>query len=311
MCYTVNMETKELIPNETFSTSYIDELSFSDIQVIGLGYEKTTAEKYPFSAENLRHYSLHFVLSGVGYYETENRIYRLPQNCLFLLYPNSNIKYYPDKKRPWTYVWINFTGSKALEFIEYTSLTPDTPVCSFKSPKIGKMLLRALQKLKSSTLKDFTSLHYFYNVVNEIIQSHPTANVVSKKKEDHTTLALQYLNENYPNPDLTLKTLSDHLHLNPSYLSRILKQRTGVTFTDFLTSLRIQTAIKLMEEGNIFVNEIARKVGFSDPYYFSKTFKKYAHSSPKSYIKELEERAKNATLTPEKHVKTTIKNTLT
>lgn len=293
------MKTKNYIPTEKFTTAYIDDLSFSDLQVIALGYEKNDASRLPMSSESMRHFSLHFVLSGVGYYETEDKIYRLTRNNLFLIYPNSTIKYYPDKKHPWTYTWINFTGSKALKFLEYTTLTSDEPVTSFKSAKIGNILLRSLHNVKKKTSKnDFRSLHCFYEVINEIIHNHPTTTISQKQKEDIITVALKYLNENYSDPELTLISLSNVLHLNPSYLSRILKQRTGSTFTDFLMSLRIQNAIKLMESGIPYVNEISRKVGFRDPYYFSKTFKKYAHMSPKSYIQELRNKTTYDNLSP-------------
>lgn len=282
------MKTRNYIPEEKFATAYIDDLSFSDLQVIALGYEKNEASRLPMSSESMRHFSLHFVLSGVGYYETKDKIYRLTRNSLFLIYPNSSIKYYPDKKHPWTYTWINFTGSKALKFLGYTTLTFDNPVSSFKSAKIGNILLRSLHNIKKKNSRnDFRSLYCFYEVINEIIHSHPTTAISQKQKDDVITLALNFITQNYSNPDLTLKSLSNYLHLNSSYLSRILKQRTGSTFTDFLTSLRIQNAIKLMESGLPYVNEISRKVGFSDPYYFSKTFKKYAHTSPKFYIQEL------------------------
>lgn len=283
------MNTHTTFLENDFLISHTDDLTFSDIQVFTLGYERTIPNKPVMDTSSLIHFSLHFVLSGVGYYEINNKQYKVTRNCLFVLYPNIDIKYYPDKKNPWTYAWINFNGKKVLPLLQQANLSPETPILSLPNSKIGKILLNSLSTVQNEKQhKELSYLFTFYNVLHEIAQAVPYTNITPKKKEDIVSKTLDFLNTNYSDPNLTLKTLSDYLHVNPSYLSRIIKQKTGTSCIDFLTSLRVSNAIKLMETGEQYVNDIGRRVGFMDPYYFSKVFKKYAHISPKDYIRQLE-----------------------
>ncbi|SDO12300.1 response regulator transcription factor [Alkalicoccus daliensis] len=93
---------------------------------------------------------------------------------------------------------------------------------------------------------------------------------------------LQYLEENYQN-DITLESAARQAHLTPSYLSKIVKERTGVTFIDHLTRLRISKAKELLKTTNASLKEICFSIGYHDPNYFSKVFRKYENISPREY----------------------------
>lgn len=279
-------------PNATkkqFTITYANDISYNDVQIISLGYERAPKNKPSLNTTTLMQYSLHFVLSGSGYYEIGHKIYHVTKNCVFLLFPHQNARYYPDNEHPWTYTWINFNGSKVQHLLGYTPLTPSNPVIPLSSPEIGNILLTALEysQTEESEQKEIAYLNYFYAVLNAIATATTSAPVQSKQPEDLASKAIAYLNENYSDCELSLGSVSDALYTNPSYLSRIVKQKTGTGFSDYLVSLRITHAIKLMEQGVQYVNEISNMVGFKDPYYFSKVFKKYCNEPPKSYMLSL------------------------
>jgi two-component system response regulator YesN len=94
---------------------------------------------------------------------------------------------------------------------------------------------------------------------------------------------LAYLMEGFRSPEVSLGSVSQKFHLNSSYLSRIFKQETGQGFTDYLLKLRIDEAVKLMNETDWKAYQIAEKVGISDPYYFSHRFKKVTGFSIQEY----------------------------
>lgn len=90
---------------------------------------------------------------------------------------------------------------------------------------------------------------------------------------------LNYIHANYNQP-LTLNEIANYTHLNPQYLSRYFKETVGMTFTMYLTNLRIETAKKLLINSDKSITQIALEVGYSDPSYFSKVFDKHVKSSP-------------------------------
>lgn len=83
--------------------------------------------------------------------------------------------------------------------------------------------------------------------------------------------------------DLTLRTLSGLLHINPSYLSTIFKKETGQTLTEYVTGKRIEHAIFLLNSTNMQIQTIAQYCGIPDICYFTKIFKKVVGKSPSEY----------------------------
>ncbi|MFD0717173.1 response regulator [Paenibacillus sp. GCM10027626] len=88
--------------------------------------------------------------------------------------------------------------------------------------------------------------------------------------------------------EVTLLSLSKHLHINHSYLSRLIKKETGVNFRDLLWQRRIDKAKELMNERDEKAFEIAYRVGFKDPSHFSQVFKRFVGVSPSEYRDSLE-----------------------
>jgi two-component system response regulator YesN len=97
--------------------------------------------------------------------------------------------------------------------------------------------------------------------------------------------AINYIKENFTQNDLTLNLIAENLHISQSYLTRIIKQKTGVSFTDYLNKLRINMAIKLLldKDNSYTINDIANMVGYSSQHYFSRAFKNYMGLSPNQY----------------------------
>ncbi|WP_047979761.1 response regulator [Ornithinibacillus contaminans] len=87
--------------------------------------------------------------------------------------------------------------------------------------------------------------------------------------------------------EISLETLGDIMGLSPIYISKMFKEKMGINYIDFLTNYRIERAKKLMREPNRSIKEIAIEVGYHEPNYFSKVFKKLVQVSPKEYQNSL------------------------
>lgn len=94
--------------------------------------------------------------------------------------------------------------------------------------------------------------------------------------------ALQYINKNY-NEKISLKDIETNLHVNSSYFSTLFKHEMGVTFTDYLNSLKIERACGLLTNTNLSIIDVSLSTGFDDQSYFTKVFKKAKGITPKEY----------------------------
>jgi two-component system, response regulator YesN len=111
----------------------------------------------------------------------------------------------------------------------------------------------------------------------------------SMQDEEQTNRAVQavghlqaYIESNL-SEDLSLVRLAEQVYLNPSYLSRLFKQVTGVNLSDFIESARVKHAKELLEKDCLRVNEIARRVGYDTAASFTRFFRKSTGTSPQEY----------------------------
>lgn len=94
--------------------------------------------------------------------------------------------------------------------------------------------------------------------------------------------AKEYIMEHY-SEKISLQSIAEKLDISYGYLSKCFKQVEGVPLTEYLNQYRIEMAKQLMEKQESNISEISYAVGFSDPNYFSKCFKKYTGYTPKEY----------------------------
>nr|WP_295970800.1 response regulator [uncultured Bacillus sp.] len=102
--------------------------------------------------------------------------------------------------------------------------------------------------------------------------------------------AIRFIESNFTK-DLKLQEAADLVHLNPQYFSRLFKKETGLTFTEYVSKLRIGRAKRLLLDSELPIYRIASDLGFSDAAYFSKVFLKYEKQSPIAYRKGQKKRS--------------------
>ncbi len=98
-------------------------------------------------------------------------------------------------------------------------------------------------------------------------------------------LALRYIDAHFGEPELSLEEVASFAQISPGYLSRLLKQETGFSFIDYLTRVRINKAVQIMNDPSVKVYEVAEAVGYQSQHYFSRAFKRVFGRPPIEYRK--------------------------
>jgi len=101
-------------------------------------------------------------------------------------------------------------------------------------------------------------------------------------KNIHVELMKKFIMENHK-LDLSLAMIAKEVSLSPVYCGALFKRIEKCTIAEFLTQVRINRAITLLETGEYSISETAAECGFIDIYYFSNTFKKMVGVSPSKY----------------------------
>ena len=95
----------------------------------------------------------------------------------------------------------------------------------------------------------------------------------------------QFINDNYHDSNLSLRSLASHYHLNPSYLCTLFKQTVDVGLAAYLENVRITKAGELLTDGKYTVSEVAERVGYNNVLTFRRSFKKLKGVNPSDYGK--------------------------
>ncbi len=106
-----------------------------------------------------------------------------------------------------------------------------------------------------------------------------------KNTSEHLYKAIQYINAHYFE-DLNLDILAQNVFVSSYYLSHLFRREMGVTFSDYLTKVRVSRAKELLMEGRS-VEDVSECVGYRDGNYFIKIFKKYVGVTPSKYRKSV------------------------
>ena len=143
----------------------------------------------------------------------------------------------------------------------------------------------------------FASRHDYLNSINAMDSyaemeswfigkiSEAVGNIKAKKIESTLSTvekAKEYILDNY-SKDISLDDVSKQVNISPYYFSKMFKAELGINFIDYLTDIRMNQAKKLLAAGELSMKEICSAVGYSDPNYFSRTFKKNVGVTPTEY----------------------------
>ena len=129
-------------------------------------------------------------------------------------------------------------------------------------------------------LKSFVD-YIFTTRFEEIIFSSSQAS--QSHLQESIKRAVEYINENYYKPNLSLSEVSKAVNLSLYYFSHQFKNELGTTFIDYLTKVRIEAAVELLKDLRLSIAQVSFAVGYQDPNYFSKVFKKYVNISPAEF----------------------------
>lgn len=95
--------------------------------------------------------------------------------------------------------------------------------------------------------------------------------------------AVAYTRANYGDSELSINKVCGQLHISAGYFSSIFKKETKMTFVAYLLHIRMEAAKELLRTTDLRAFEIAERVGYAEPNYFSFSFKKHVGMSPKEY----------------------------
>ncbi len=227
----------------------------------------------PFVQKN---FYMYLVFKGEATLRTNEKTYPLKPGTLFITFPYQQHELVDY--RDFAYLYITFSGNGANKILNQFSITPENMV--FHSfGHLTEFWMNSIRRVNPSNIHILTE-SVLLHTLSYIDQCEL---VVDNRFSAEFNEILAYIHNNYADTELSVSKLADIFCFNKKYLSSLFAKNIQIKFTDYLTQLRIEQAIQLMKEGVFSVSELALRCGFSDPFYFSKVFKRLKGVSPSKY----------------------------
>lgn len=248
--------------------------------VYNTGFQKCPAD-YGWGPGVRDHYLLHYVVSGCGTYETEGRTFVLGPGEAFLAWPDVPIYYRADGEEPWEYYWVGFSGPSAPLLLAQTAFSRERPVLR---PIYGERLRQGLLDIYKARGADYPSAvrmaGYLQAALGLLMEQTP------KRGGEALSLYAQqgaaFLQRNYSR-DIGVEEAARQAGVSRSYLYRAFQTEFGCSPSTYLTRYRLQRAAQLLRHSALPVGAVAASVGFQDPFYFSRAFRREMGVTPTAY----------------------------
>lgn len=207
---------------------------------------------------------------------------------MLLLFPWERHTYFPDKSTGWEEYWIGFKGPNIDARMKHHFFSLGHPLFHIPTEERSEVT-RIFQKAISVAHqmgKGYQQLLAGYvNMLLGIISSHDTHPLHNNTNEtDHIHKAMLFIHANYMK-DLHPEEVSEHIGWGYSRFRKVFLQQTGATPYQYILETRIKQSKHMLLNTNMALKEIAYKVGFSSPDYFSTAFRRIAGTSPMAFRK--------------------------
>ena len=148
-------------------------------------------------------------------------------------------------------------------------------------PRVGSYLLLALNEICLQP-DPITARLVVSALLNHCLEQLVGLEMQVSRSRDLFLAVQDFLEDNLSQP-LTRESVAKRFHITPNYLSHIFQKSGSVGFNEYLTSVRLEKAKKLLRGYDLKVKEIAHNCGFVDSNYFCRVFKRYTDRSPSEY----------------------------
>lgn len=255
-----------------------------DLTLYQYGMEECNSY-HSFGPAVRNHYLLHYILFGRGTYNNQYTTYQLKAGQAFLITPNALTMYHADAKEPWTYIWIEFDGLKAAEYLSMAGLSQTAPIFipfSYeKSNPVSEHLIYMMEHPKESQLNIMGHLYLFFDALIKN-SSCRKINKTGNLQEFYMQAAVNFVEQNY-NKNISVEDIADCCNLNRSYFGKLFKDNMSVTPQEFLMKYRLNKACDLLQGTDKLIGEIAAAVGYDNQLHFSRAFRSVYGTAPREW----------------------------
>ncbi|MBU9728115.1 AraC family transcriptional regulator [Diplocloster modestus] len=237
--------------------------------------------KHQFGPAVRKHYLLHYINSGQGWFSLGDKSYHMQAGWGFLICPNTMVTYLADETDPWEYSWVGFSGQCCEDILENIGLSASLPVYTTIDPEKSAAYMRQILESKYLNAgREFAIAGAFLSFLSTVKGN--IRRPEDSELNDTAALATDYIFRNF-SYDISVDDVAHAACVSRATLYRVFKECFGVSVQQYLMDVRISTAAEMLSTTEYSINEIVYSCGFSNYQYFIRLFQKKKGISPSQY----------------------------
>ncbi|OWA35452.1 AraC family transcriptional regulator [Saccharibacillus sp. O16] len=229
---------------------------------------------------------LHYIERGRGIFRSEGREYALAAGQGFLITPDTLVHYEADSQEPWVYAWVGLRGLHIRAILERAGLSAGSPAFTAADLPPFQAFYAGLLQAREQPGGDLLAQAEVYRLLAALVAGAPPKAerriAPPPAREAHLAKAAAVIENGYSRK-LGAEDIARAVGLDRTYLSSLFKNAYGVPLQTFLLQYRMRRARELLRNPSLSISDVARSVGYPDPFLFSKMFKRVCGISPTAY----------------------------
>ena len=256
------------------------------LYVTDIGYFPNAKHHYWERKNGCKSYLLLYCISGKGFIEMPGRSVTLYSNMYYIIPAMTPHKYMADKKDPWTIYWLHFWGNNShIIYEKYAENSENKGVPVYFDERRVSLLNNLLDVLKlgySINNLDYINISIWQLLISFIYSDFYIKIGKPDRGSDFVNSVINYVLDNL-DKNIVVKELAEKFNYSNSHFLTLFKKKTGFTPVQYFNHLKVQKACMYLIFTDMNIKEIAYGLGYNDPMYFSRLFKKIIGESPNTY----------------------------
>jgi AraC-like DNA-binding protein len=256
-----------------------------DLRVTHIGAYQSAPHHFVDRPKGAKEHILIVCQGGQGTCSVQARKHTMTTGHAIVLPAGAPHKYWADEKDPWKIFWIHFTGARSRDHVAMLGLTQSKPVCWLHDlPRVTE----SFEETYRHALGGYTDADLFglstalCRLLGICRLSQRAPDVRRRHAEDQVLKTVHYMAANLDLP-LTLAQLAAIASWAPTHYSMVFRRQLNLSPIEYLLRLKIQRACERLRTTDDLIATIARDLGFADPFYFSRLFRRRVGYSPRAY----------------------------
>ncbi|MCJ8009547.1 helix-turn-helix domain-containing protein [Lederbergia wuyishanensis] len=246
--------------------------------------------------EGTKDWLMTYTISGQGQFTVGDDVQTVEKGDLAILKPKTS-HIYETLSSHWEFVWVHFLPRETwIDLLLLQEPFKGLQYYKIEQNHVNERILGCFRRMirdnhgihSLSKELSMNALEEILLLVNQIL-SHDIQTIADSRVQEVLQIFSQNLKEQH-----TIQSLSKQINLSPSRLSHLFREQVGNSVMSTLLAMRLKHAARLLEYTNLSITEIARDVGFSSPFYFTKQFTSFYGLNPTMFRKQVvSEQSKN------------------